>query len=75
MPPCAVRRNGATAGKTDLAKRAKAPDRDTVHEVAEDETLHDKPFARLLKRIFLGSKKIARYSVSGGKEQRQIVTG
>ena len=48
--------NGATAGKTDLAKRAKALNRDaihdTVHEMARDEARHGKAFAGLLKRYF-----------------------
>ena len=48
--------NGATAGKTDLAKRAKALNldaiHDTVHEMARDEALHGKAFAGLLKRYF-----------------------
>ena len=41
--------NGATAGKTDLAKRAKAAGldaiHDTVHEMARDEARHGKAFA------------------------------
>lgn len=48
--------NGATAGKTDLAKRAKAAGldaiHDTVHEMARDEARHGKAFAGLLKRYF-----------------------
>ncbi len=48
--------NGATAGKVDLAKRAKALDldaiHDTVHEMARDEARHGKAFAGLLKRYF-----------------------
>ena len=48
--------NGATAGKTDLAKRAKALGldaiHDTVHEMARDEARHGKAFASLLKRYF-----------------------
>ena len=48
--------NGATAGKTDLAKRAKAlnldASHDTVHEMARDEARHGKAFAGLLKRYF-----------------------
>ena len=48
--------NGACAGKTDLAKRAKALDldaiHDTVHEMARDEARHGKAFAGLLKRYF-----------------------
>ena len=46
----------ATAGKTDLAKRAKAAGldaiHDTVHEMARDEARHGKAFAGLLKRYF-----------------------
>ena len=48
--------NGATAGKFDLAKRAKAANLDaiqgTVHEMARDEARHGKAFAGLLKRYF-----------------------
>ena len=48
--------NGATAGKVDLAKRAKAADldaiHDTVHEMARDEARHGKAFEGLLKRYF-----------------------
>ena len=48
--------NGATAGKTDLAKRAKALNldaiHDTVHEMARDEARHGKAFAGLLKPYF-----------------------
>ncbi len=48
--------NGATAGKTDLAKRAKALGldaiHDTVHEMARDEARHGKAFEGLLKRYF-----------------------
>ena len=48
--------NGATAGKTDLAKRAKAANldaiHDTVHEMARDEARHGRAFAGLLKRYF-----------------------
>ena len=48
--------NGATAGKTDLAKRAKAQNldaiHDTVHEMARDEARHGKAFAGLVKRYF-----------------------
>ena len=47
---------GATAGKFDLAKRAKALNldaiHDTVHEMARDEARHGKAFAGLLKRYF-----------------------
>ena len=47
---------GATAGKVDLAKRAKAANldaiHDTVHEMARDEARHGKAFAGLLKRYF-----------------------
>lgn len=48
--------NGATAGKFDLAKRAKAADldaiHDTVHEMAKDEARHGKAFQGLLNRYF-----------------------
>ena len=48
--------NGATAGKVDLAKRAKELNldaiHDTVHEMARDEARHGKAFAGLLKRYF-----------------------
>ena len=48
--------NGATQGKTDLAKRAKALDldaiHDTVHEMARDEARHGKAFKGLLERYF-----------------------
>jgi rubrerythrin len=48
--------NGATAGKTDLAKRAKALNldaiHDTVHEMARDEARHGKAFEGLLNRYF-----------------------
>lgn len=48
--------NGATAGKFDLAKRAKEQNldaiHDTVHEMARDEARHGKAFAGLLKRYF-----------------------
>ena len=48
--------NGATAGKTDLAKRAKAANldaiHDTVHEMARDEARHGKAFEGLLNRYF-----------------------
>ena len=48
--------NGATEGKTDLAKRAKALNldaiHDTVHEIARDEARHGKAFAGLLARYF-----------------------
>ena len=47
--------NGATAGKFDLAKRAKAANldaiHDTVHEMARDEARHGKAFEGLLKEI------------------------
>ena len=46
--------NGATAGKFDLAKRAKALNldaiHDTVHEMAKDEARHGKAFEGLLNR-------------------------
>lgn len=48
--------NGATMGKTDLAKRAKALNldaiHDTVHEMARDEARHGKAFKGLLERYF-----------------------
>ena len=48
--------NGATAGKTDLAKRAKAANldaiHDTVHEMAKDEARHGRAFEGLLNRYF-----------------------
>ena len=48
--------NGATAGKTELAKKAKELGldaiHDTVHEMARDEARHGKAFAGLLKRYF-----------------------
>ena len=48
--------NGATNGKTDLAKRAKALNldaiHDTVHEMARDEARQGKAFKGLLERYF-----------------------
>jgi len=48
--------NGATAGKFDLAKRAKELGldaiHDTVHEMARDEARHGKAFEGLLQRYF-----------------------
>ncbi len=48
--------NGATMGKTDLAKRAKELGldaiHDTVHEMARDEARHGKAFEGLLNRYF-----------------------
>lgn len=48
--------NGATAGKTALAKLAKNKGldaiHDTVHEMAKDEARHGKAFEGLLKRYF-----------------------
>ncbi|MFI3200904.1 MAG: NADH peroxidase [Eubacteriales bacterium] len=48
--------NGATSGKFDLAKRAKAANldaiHDTVHEMARDEARHGKAFEGLLNRYF-----------------------
>ena len=48
--------NGATAGKVELAKRAKELGldaiHDTVHEMARDEARHGKAFAGLLNRYF-----------------------
>ncbi len=47
---------GATEGKFDLAKRAKAANldaiHDTVHEMARDEARHGKAFRGLLERYF-----------------------
>ena len=48
--------NGATEGKTMLAKKAKELNldaiHDTVHEMARDEARHGKAFAALYKRYF-----------------------
>ena len=48
--------NGATAGKTELAKMAKAQNldaiHDTVHEMARDEARHGRAFKGLLDRYF-----------------------
>lgn len=48
--------NGATKGKTDLAKLAKEQGldaiHDTVHEMARDEARHGKAFKGLLERYF-----------------------
>ena len=48
--------NGATAGKTELAKKAKALNldaiHDTVHEMARDEARHGKAFKGLHDRYF-----------------------
>ena len=48
--------NGATAGKFDLALKAKQLNldaiHDTVHEMAKDEARHGKAFEGLLKRYF-----------------------
>ena len=48
--------NGATAGKFELAKKAKALNldaiHDTVHQMARDEARHGKAFEGLLKRYF-----------------------
>ena len=48
--------NGATAGKFDLALRAKQANldaiHDTVHEMARDEARHGKAFEGLLQRYF-----------------------
>ena len=47
---------GATQGRADLAKRAKALNldaiHDAVHEIGRDEARHGKAFAGLLKRYF-----------------------
>ena len=48
--------DGASAGKFDLAKKAKELNldaiHDTVHEMAKDEARHGRAFAGLLKRFF-----------------------
>ena len=48
--------NGATEGKFDLAKRAKAANldaiHDTVHEMAKNEARHGRAFQGLLERYF-----------------------
>ena len=48
--------NGATAGKFELAKKAKALNldaiHDTVHEMARDEARHGKALKGLLERYF-----------------------
>ena len=48
--------NGATAGKVDVADRARALGlnaiADTVYEMAKDEARHGKAFEGLLKRYF-----------------------
>jgi len=48
--------NGATAGKVEIAKRAKELNldaiHDTVHEMARDEARHGKAFKGLLERYF-----------------------
>ena len=48
--------NGATLGKTELAKLAKSKGLDAIHdtvpEMARDEARHGKAFAGLLKRYF-----------------------
>ena len=45
--------NGATAGKFDLAKRAKALNLDAIHDtVHEMEARHGKAFEGLLNRYF-----------------------
>ncbi|MBR6326327.1 MAG: NADH peroxidase, partial [Lachnospiraceae bacterium] len=47
---------GATQGRVDIAKRAKAENldaiHDTVHEIARDEARHGKAVEGLLKRYF-----------------------
>jgi rubrerythrin len=47
---------GATEGKLEIAKKAKAQNldaiHDTVHEMARDEARHGRAFAGLLKRYF-----------------------
>ena len=67
--------NGATAGKFDLAKRAKAANldaiHDTVHEMARDEARHGKAFAGLLKRYF-GEKSVIITNRVFGERQRSL---
>ena len=52
----AAAENGATAGKLDLATRAKKLNldaiHDTVHEMAKDEARHGRAFEGLLNRYF-----------------------
>lgn len=52
----AAAENGATLGKTELAKKAKEAGldaiHDSVHEMARDEARHGKAFEGLLKRYF-----------------------
>ncbi len=52
----AAAEHGATEGKLDLAKKAKAANldaiHDTVHEMAKDEARHGKAFEGLLNRYF-----------------------
>ena len=56
--------NGATAGKFDLAKRAKAANldaiHDTVHEMARDETRHGKALKNSREKIY-GSISVMRF--------------
>ncbi len=55
-PNSEVYLHGATLGKFELAKKAKAANldaiHDTVHEMARDEARHGKAFEGLLKRYF-----------------------
>ncbi len=48
--------NGATSGKNDIAKRAKAANldaiHDSIHEMARDEARHGKAFKGMLDRYF-----------------------
>ena len=44
--------NGATAGKFDLAKRAKAANLDAIHDTVHEMARDDKAFEGLLKRYF-----------------------
>ena len=61
--------NGATAGKFDLAKRAKEQNldaiHDTVHEMARDEARHGKAFEGLLFRLIRNIMRLIRLSISG----------
>ena len=61
---------GATAGKFEIAKRAKQLGfdaiHDTVHEMAKDEARHGKAFLGLLERHFGGPKKEEAKKSEGG---------
>ena len=70
--------NGATAGKFDLAKRAKALNldaiHDTVHEMARDEARHGKAFEGLLKRYFNKEESLyIRAGASLGNGEKPVI--